>query len=263
MRDLSGLSYSRKFTLIAPYVTFRRGKIKELEPAQKAQITRYYHLLYGRKIREKSADGKVTFSGESGLLSRPTYHLKKVPKTHRRTVEKFAQTPAGYKKLRGALLPVRNEGEKPKVTYKRGKTGRVYIEVDEGSVERSFLAFEDYETEDLLITDNAGELVRRILKETKMGRKKRRFKIECGKHLSGKSFAEKDVAREVQRYFNEYKDTEKWCTGIEQFSYKSEKKFKNYIREEEAARKTKQKELKKIRKAGYVLKAKRKKTRAQ
>ena len=167
--------------------------------------------------------------------------------------------------MRGVLIPVGVVGARRTIRFKTSAGGRRYLEVDESHVSRSFYAFTDYETGDLIMEDNAGQIITRLLKQTrkKGKRTQRRFKLACGKHQTKDSFTEAEVrAKAIDIWTNpKYSEQEEWATGIIEYNYKSYKKdYIPYARAEAKARKEKQAEIKALRKASYRNKAKTKKS---
>lgn len=241
-----------RYEAIKPYVTIKRGKGGKWTNHQKREIREYHGLLYGKRIsRIDQRTGERVYEGIQGLLARPVYHYKqRVRKAKRRVLQQYSATPGGYTKLKGFLIPVAQEGDKPKLTFSKGKDKRLILSIEEDHVSKKFYAFSDYETGELIVTDSAGELVERIIQKTRKNRKGKeaRFKIRCGKASSGDSFSEDTIAQEVQRYFNEYDNAEEWCLGIEEYTYKTSDDIKAYSKKERANRKAKQKALKTVRK---------------
>lgn len=235
-----GLDHARAFALIKPYVSFNyaqykfvkrkvKGKTKRVRievkhsSAEKAKVSKYFQLIYGGKA---SADDE---NGEPGLQSSPRYHLKKkLSPKQRRIAEEYARIPPGYPELKGVLIPVANEGDKPKIKFKKTKDGVPYLAINEDSVESNVIPFYEYEDYPNQVLDEPVSVVSRALKDDPTGKN---YRIICGRAMTGNTYARSGIAKKVAHFFETYDDAEKWCTGIVSYTYKRKMSWDQYNRD--------------------------------
>lgn len=186
----------------------------------------------------------------SGLLSGPTQRLTGLTPAQRRLARQYAQAPNGYDKLRNIPIPVGDPNKPALVRFHKASKGtRAYLDIQETHVIRRFYAFQDFETDDLLVTDDAGELIDRIVKKTKKRKQKRMWKLACGKHQSLESYDDAQIRAKVRDVWvnPKYQEQEKWATGVIAFSYRKPQSWTAYANRQEDERTKALKAAKKIR----------------
>ena len=189
--------YRAKWDYISRLVNFKVKFNRELSPAEKGKITRYWKAAVA-------------------LKKRGTFEYRPRNKENLKTAQEYAQHPPGFSGFKVAFIPTTN-GERQRVRiYGKGKSRHVVIADQGGAVSRvvwQFRAFEKYAGEAWDVANQGNERVAaRILAKDKASKEFRRV---CGEHEeTAGAFTREFLAEKIAQFVSEYGNHRRWFTGV-------------------------------------------------